>query len=118
MTASNLWRRLGFLLIFWSAAVLPGGAAEPPVTQLDLKEALRLAWKANPTLQISRLQSLIAGEEVVRARSGLLPQVKSQVSQTIYDDPLKFKFAGGFPGLAGGGLSPDQPELLEQPDLP
>jgi outer membrane protein TolC len=60
-----------------------------------LKEALRLAWKANPNLQISRLQALIAGEQVVRARSGLLPQVKTQVSQTIYDDPLKFAFAGG-----------------------
>ncbi|HZK13908.1 MAG TPA: TolC family protein, partial [Desulfobaccales bacterium] len=62
---------------------------------LDLKEALRLAWKANPNLQISRLQALIAGEQVVRARSGLLPQVKTQVNQTIYDDPLKFNIAGG-----------------------
>ena len=58
-----------------------------------MKEALRLAWKANPNLQISRLQALIAGEEVVRARSGFLPQVKTQVGQTIYDDPLKFSFS-------------------------
>jgi outer membrane protein len=105
MTARNLRRRLGFLLIFWSAAVLPGLAAEPPAAHLDLKEALRLAWKANPDLQISRLQALIAGEQVVRARSGLLPQVKSQVSQTIYDDPLKFKFAGGMPGVGGGSFA-------------
>ena len=102
---------LGFVLIIWGATVFPGGTAEPPAPSLDLKEALRLAWKANPNLQISRLQALIAGEQVVRARSGLLPQVKTQVGQTIYDDPLKFSFAGG------GKLSPDQPELLEQPDL-
>jgi outer membrane protein len=95
MTAKNLWRGLGLALILWSAAVFPGGAAEPPATSLDLKEALRLAWKANPNLQISRLQALIAGEQVVRARSGLLPQVKTQVSQTIYDDPLKFTIGGG-----------------------
>ena len=76
MTASNLWRRLGFLLIFWSATVFPGGAAEPPVTQLDLKEALRLAWKANPNLQISRLQALVAGDQVVRARWGGCPRSK------------------------------------------
>jgi outer membrane protein len=95
MTAKNLWRGLGLALILWSAAVFPGGTAEPPATQLDLKEALRLAWKANPNLQISRLQALIAGEQVVRARSGLLPQVKTQVSQTIYDDPLKFTIGGG-----------------------
>ena len=95
MTAKNLGLGLGFVLIMWSATVLPGGTAEPPAPHLDLKEALRLAWKANPSLQISRLQALIAGEEVVRARSGLLPQVKTQVGQTIYDDPLKFKFGGG-----------------------
>jgi outer membrane protein len=95
MTAINLWRGLGLALILWSATVLPGQAAEPPATRLDLKEALRLAWKANPNLQISRLQALIAGDQVVRARSGLLPQVKTQVSQTIYDDPLKFTIGGG-----------------------
>jgi len=95
MTARNLWRGLGFVLMIWGATVIPGGAAEPPATSLDLKEALRLAWKANPNLQISRLQALIAGEQVVRARSGLLPQVKTQVSQTIYDDPMKFSFASG-----------------------
>ena len=94
MTARNLGIGLGFVLIIWGATVFPGGTAEPPAPSLDLKEALRLAWKANPNLQISRLQALIAGEQVVRARSGLLPQVKTQVSQTIYDDPLKFKFSG------------------------
>jgi outer membrane protein len=95
MTAKNLGIGLGLVLIMWSATVWSGGTAEPPAPHLDLKEALRLAWKANPSLQISRLQALIAGEEVVRARSGLLPQVKTQVGQTIYDDPLKFKFGGG-----------------------
>ena len=94
MTARNLGIGLGFVLIIWGATVFPGGTAEPPAPSLDLKEALRLAWKANPNLQISRLQALIAGEQVVRARSGLLPQVKTQVAQTIYDDPLKFKFSG------------------------
>jgi outer membrane protein TolC len=102
MTARNLWRWLVFASLLWGATVFPGGAAEPPATHLDLKEALRLAWKANPNLQISRLQALIAGEEMVRARSGLLPQVKTQVGQTIYDDPLKFKFGGSLPGASGG----------------
>jgi outer membrane protein TolC len=59
-----------------------------------LKEALRLAWKANPSLQVSRLSELIAGEEVVRARSGFLPQVKAGVSQTILDEPTKIKITG------------------------
>jgi outer membrane protein TolC len=95
MMAIKYGRWLVFALIMAGATVAPGGSAEPPASHLDLKEALRLAWKANPNLQISRLQAIIAGEQVVRARSGLLPQVKTQAGQTIYDDPLKFSFMGG-----------------------
>ncbi|MCK9377947.1 MAG: TolC family protein, partial [Syntrophobacterales bacterium] len=102
MMARNLWRGLGLALLIWGASVCPGGAAESPAPHLDLKEALRLAWKANPNLQISRLQALIAGEQVVRARSGLLPQINSQTTQTMYDDPLKFRIAVQTPGTAGG----------------
>lgn len=96
---SRPWRQILLGLVIWSLTLVPGRAAETPTT-VDLKEALRLAWKANPTLQVSRLQALIAGQEVVRARSGFLPTVKSEVSQTIYDDPLKIKIGGitGFPG--------------------
>ena len=103
---SRSYRRLFLLgLLTWSLAAVPGGAAEAPAT-LDLKEALRLAWKANPTLQISRLQSLIAGEEVVRARSGFLPTMRSEASQTINDNEIQTKISGGIiPGGPGGTLS-------------
>jgi outer membrane protein len=106
MITRNVWRVLGLVLAVWAIAVFPGGAAEPPVPHLDLKEALGLAWKANPNLQISRLQALIAGEEVVRARSGLLPQVNSQVSQTIYDNPIKLKFSPATPGFPSPVIVP------------
>ena len=102
MMARNCWRVLLCTLAIYGVTILPGWAAAPPGRHLDLKEALRLAWKANPNLRISRLQALIAGEQVVRARSGLLPQVNTQVSQTIYDDPLKFVLPGGPQG--GGGF--------------
>jgi outer membrane protein TolC len=92
-------------LLTWGLAAAAGAAAEAPST-LDLKEALRLAWKANPTLQISRLQSLIAGEEVVRARSGFLPTFKSEASQTINDNEIQTKIPGGIiPGGPAGTLS-------------
>jgi outer membrane protein len=104
MMHRNLWRGLVFGVALWSVSILPGGAAELPAPHLDLHKALSLAWKANPTLQISRLQALIAGQQVVRARSGLLPQVNTQVNQTINDDPLKFVFPGG--GALGGGAFP------------
>jgi len=99
------WCRFLLGLLIWSLLAVPGNAAEAPAP-LTLKEALRLAWKANPNMQISRLQSLIAGEDVVRARSGFLPTVKSEVSQTIYDNEIQAKIpAGAFPGAPGGVLT-------------
>ena len=84
----------------WSLCAAPAAAATSPA--LDLKEALSLAWKANPNMQISRLQALIAGEEVVRARSGFLPTVKSEVSQTINDNEVQTKIPPGtIPGQTG-----------------
>jgi outer membrane protein len=102
MMARNFGRVLLCVLAMWSVTIFPIGAAEPPAPHLDLKEALRLAWKANPNLKISRLQGLIAGEQVVRARSGLLPQVNSLTTQTLYDDPMKFKIGVQAPGMPGG----------------
>ncbi|MEW6658663.1 MAG: TolC family protein [Thermodesulfobacteriota bacterium] len=106
MMFRSLRRRFLLGLLVWILLAVPGLGAETPAT-LTLEEALRLAWKANPNMQISRLQSLIAGEEVVRARSGFLPTVKSEVSQTIYDNEVQAKIpANALPGLgaaAGGG---------------
>ncbi len=90
----------------WSLCAAPAAAATAPT--LDLNEALRLAWKANPTMQISRLQALIAGEEVVRARSGFLPTVKAEVSQTINDNEIQSKIPVGsfpMPGLTQKNLT-------------
>ncbi len=90
------WRLILLAGLTWSLALAsPGIGAEAPPATLDLKAALGLAWKANPTLRVSRLQSLIAGEDVVRARSGFLPTLKSEVSQTIYDDQIKTKLPAG-----------------------
>ena len=101
MKLPSPWRLILLGWLTWSLSMAsPGIGAEAPAT-LDLKAALGLAWKANPTLRVSRLQSLIAGEEVVRARSGFLPALKSEVSQTIYDDQLKTKIpAGTIPGFS------------------
>ena len=55
-------------------------------------------------MQVSRLQALIAGEEVVRARSGFLPTVKSEVSQNIYDNEVQAKIpSGSIPGFSAPG---------------
>jgi outer membrane protein len=83
-------RRPLIFLFVWGCFILQGlsclpAQAEEAPRSLNLKEALHLAWKANPSLRVSRLEELIAGQEVVRARSGFLPKVKSEVNQTIND---------------------------------
>ncbi len=80
-------------LLGWRLAGGLAWGADPP-QKLTLAEALHLAWKANPTLQISRVEELIAGEEMIRARSRFLPHVESRVSQTIYDNPIKVEIRG------------------------
>jgi outer membrane protein len=62
---------------------------------LNLKEALKLAWKANPNLRVSRLEVLIADQEIIRARSHFLPKVKSEVNQTLYDLATQIRVQGG-----------------------
>jgi outer membrane protein len=87
-------------LVFRGLWSLPGQAAEAP-RSLNLKEALGLAWKANPTLQVSRLEQLIADQDVVRARSGFLPKVKDETYQTIYDLGTRIKVSQGVPSSGG-----------------
>jgi outer membrane protein len=102
------WRGLRLLLVCGLVLCLaPPAPAAPEASRfLTLQEALRLAWKANPTLKISRLQELIAGEDVVRARSGFLPKISAGVNQTIYDDPTKIKVPFG--GPSGGAFSTNE----------
>ena len=77
----------------WPLAAFSQTAAAP--LSLTLKDALGLAWKANPSLQVSRLEELIAGQDVVRARSGFLPKVKSDFNQTVYDQATKIRVPAG-----------------------
>jgi len=90
MRSARFLRCLSVALLLLGLAPLPGHSGEAP-RSLNLKEALGLAWKANPTLQVSRLEELIADQEVVRARSRFLPQVRSEVNQTFYDNPTQIK---------------------------
>jgi outer membrane protein len=87
-------------LVLWGLMPLAARAAEAP-RSLNLKEALSLAWKANPTLQVSRLEELIADQDVVRARSGFLPKVKNETSQTIYDLGTRIRVTQGVPSSGG-----------------
>ncbi len=95
--------QLFFLLVILVGVRPPSLAAEPP-RELNLKEALRLAAKANPTLKISRLEELIADQEVVRARAGFLPQVKATLSHTLYDDPTKIRIVEQVSPFQGPGV--------------
>lgn len=94
MVRKTFGRPFFLSLLIWGLVAGAVWGQDSTPRKIDLKEALRLAWKANPTLQISRVEELIAGEEVVRARSRFLPQVRTEVSHTIYDNPIKIQIRG------------------------
>lgn len=103
MSRTVLAMLLGAWLLFLGWA--PLAQAAEASRSLDLQEALRLAWKANPDLRVSRLEVLIADQEIVRARSGFLPKVRTEANQTFYDLATMIQVEGGFASGASFPIS-------------
>lgn len=91
---------LPVLFVIFSLGSEPGASAwsadkDYTTEPLTLAAALQLAWKENAQLKVSRLEELIAGEEVVKARAGFLPKINAQTSHTIFDNPVKYQIFAG-----------------------
>lgn len=84
------------IIIVFMGLASPAGALETilPPQPLTLSQALKMAWKKNAALKVSRLEQHIADKEVVRARSGYLPKLEARTTHTLYDDPMKVKVVG------------------------
>ncbi|HYL35615.1 MAG TPA: TolC family protein [Bryobacteraceae bacterium] len=76
-------------------------AADPPPLRLTLRDAVQLALKQNPEVQIANLNIAESLENQTVGRSGLLPQVNLDASQTVRRANLEAAFGRGFPGLPG-----------------
>src|SRR5579864_6554534 len=104
--SSNPWR--GILtqsIVLLMAVSVAKGAADPatapPSLKLTLREAVQLALRQNPQVQIANLNIAESQENQNIARSALLPQASLGVSDTLRRANLATAFGQKFPGLPG-----------------
>jgi outer membrane protein len=67
--------------------------------KLTLRDALQLALKQNPEVQIGALNLAESRQDEAIARSGLLPQVNFQAMEQVSRENIQAWFGTGFPGL-------------------
>ncbi|MEO8131856.1 MAG: TolC family protein [Bryobacteraceae bacterium] len=91
---------LFLLAAFLTVPQSPLLAQTGDVLHLTMKEAVVMALKQNPQVQIANLNVALSQQDEAIAKSALLPQLRGQVSQTVRKDNLEANFGGRkFPGL-------------------
>jgi outer membrane protein len=74
-------------------------AQQKPTIQLTLRDAVALALKQNPQVQIGVLQAAEAKQDQNIARADLLPQAQLNVSDAVVRANLETAFGRPFPGF-------------------
>ena len=96
MSYRSLPFRIAVMLLLGVAAA---AAQETAPLKLTLKQAVDLALKENPQVQIAVLNLAESREDRTIARSGLLPQADLRVSESAVRENLEALFGKPFPGL-------------------
>src|SRR5579864_2571505 len=90
------------IVLLMAISVVKGAAdppAAPPVLKLTLREAVQLALKQNPQVQIANLNIAESQENQTIARSALLPQAGLGVTDTLRRGNLETAFGQRIPGF-------------------
>jgi outer membrane protein TolC len=106
---SNPWLRklvsafffLALLMIVHDVLAM---AQEPTVLRLTMKDAVTMALKQNPQVQIANLNVALSQQDEVIAKSALLPQINAQASQSVQKSNLEASFGrkiANFPSSVG-----------------
>lgn len=85
------------LLVFTSARA-QGNSSKPPL-ELNLQQAVRIALKQNPNVQIAALNFAQSQKESGIARSALLPQADFNVSDRVIRANIRTSLGFSIPGL-------------------
>jgi outer membrane protein len=100
--ASNPWR--GILTQSMLLLLVVGvarGAADPPPLKITLRDAVQMALKQNPEVQIANLNIVESQENQTIARAGLLPQVGLEASESVRRVNLAAAFGKKIPQFPG-----------------
>ncbi len=74
-------------------------AVEPQPLRLTLRDAVQIALKQNPQVQVANLNVAGSQENHVVARAALLPQANLAVSETVQRENLETFLGARFPGF-------------------
>src|SRR5580658_37383 len=90
-----------WFLLLLAGVPLPGADIETTrqPLKLTLRDALQLALKQNPEVQIGALNLAESRQDEAIARSGLLPQVNFQAMEGVSRENIQAWFGTGFPGI-------------------
>ena len=103
--SKNPWRGIltQSIVLLLAVSVVRGAdpPATPPTLRLTLREAVLLALKQNPQVQIANLNIAESQENQTIARSALLPQASLGVSDTLRRGNLETAFGQRIPGFPG-----------------
>jgi outer membrane protein len=101
--SGNPWR--GILaqssLILLLAVGIARGASDPAPLKLTLRDAVQMALKQNPQVQIANLNIAESQENQNVARSGLLPQISLAGSESVHRVNLAAAFGSKIPQFPG-----------------
>jgi hypothetical protein len=100
--SSNPWR--GILvqsLLVLLAVGFARGATDPAPLKLTLRDAVQMALKQNPQVQIANLNIAQSSENQNIARSGLLPQIDFKASESVLRSNLAAAFGRPIPQFPG-----------------
>lgn len=75
-------------------------AQAPATLRLTLRDAVQMALRQNPQVQIAALNLALSREDVAMARSGLLPQANFQANERVQRTNIQALFGSPFPGIA------------------
>ncbi|HEX6894754.1 MAG TPA: TolC family protein [Bryobacteraceae bacterium] len=101
------WRGIlvhSILMLFVAASCYRAEAADPAALRLSLHDAVAMALKQNPQVQIANLNIAQTLENQNIARSGLLPQVNLNATELVRRENIAALFGSkprGFPGHIG-----------------
>ncbi len=96
----TLKKTLATLLLATSLGLVPGlGAQEKPPLKLTLHDAVQLALKQNPQVQIAILNLAQSGQDRNIARSQLLPQASLAASDEALRGNIETALGRRFPGI-------------------
>ena len=90
---------LSGVFLFLIAFGIGKAADEPPAIKLTLRDAVQMALKQNPQVQIANLNIAESQENQTIARAGLLPQVNGGASESVHRQNIEALFGSKLPGF-------------------